>query len=188
MADRTDPELIEACLAGRPRAWDELVERYSRLVYSVPRRMGMNDADAADVYQNVFLILYRKLDTLRDDTLLARWLLTTAQREAWRLGRRQRNRPEHGVEELEYEAPDDDQLDRLEQQHIVRSALDRLGGPCEKLLTALFLNPGNPSYDAIAESLGMKVGSIGPTRARCFRKLEKLLTDMGLDASVVSSE
>ena len=69
---KSDPALIEACLAGNESAWNELVERYTNLVYSVPRRLGMNEADAADIVQNVFIILFRRLQTLRDDQLLAR--------------------------------------------------------------------------------------------------------------------
>ncbi|MCH8314606.1 MAG: sigma-70 family RNA polymerase sigma factor, partial [Planctomycetes bacterium] len=73
------------------------------------------------------------------------------------------------------------QAAQWERQQIVREALDRLGGRCQQLLTALFLAPGTLNYEAIADQLGMKVGSIGPTRARCFEKMEKILREMGLD-------
>ena len=63
---------------------------------------------------------------------------------------------------------------------MIRQALRRLGGRCEELLTALFLAAGTPSYEVIARQMGMKVGAIGPTRARCFQKMEKILLDMGL--------
>ena len=46
----------------------------------------------------------------------------------------------------------------------------------------LFLEQGAPDYETIAEQLDMKVGSIGPTRARCFRKLEAILLEMGIEA------
>ena len=66
----------------------------------------------------------------------------------------------------------------------MRQALRRLDDGCRELLTALFLDPAGPSYEAIAARLGMPVGSIGPTRARCFRKLEALLRETGIDAAV----
>ena len=63
---RSDAALVRACLAGRPEAWRELIDRYGRLVHSIPRRYGWSEADADDVFQIVFAILYRKLDTIRD--------------------------------------------------------------------------------------------------------------------------
>lgn len=178
---RRDPELIRDCLAGDQDAWDALVERYSRLVYSVPRRYGLDEADAADVHQNVFTILFRKLSTLDDHLLLARWLLTTAHRETWRMGKRQAkySRLEENFADLG--SPGEDDLERWERQHLVRRALDELGDPCKSLLTALFLDPAQMNYQAVADSLGMRVGSIGPTRARCFQKLETVLRQMGFE-------
>lgn len=76
-------------------------------------------------------------------------------------------------------APDDDALLRWERQHLIREALKRLGGRCETLLSELFLGKTEGSYDAVAERLGIPVGSIGPTRARCLKKLEELLLSMG---------
>ena len=45
-------------------------------------------------------------------------------------------------------------------------------------MLALFAGSDPPRYEEIAEKLGMKVGSIGPTRVRCFKKLEKILADI----------
>lgn len=187
LAGRSDPELIRACLAGKQNAWNELVERYTDLVYSAPRRFGLSESDAADVVQNVFIILFRKLDTLRDDMLLARWLLTTAQRETWRLGKSTGRYANLDDLMEDISSPSEDELEQRERQHIVRQALRQLGGPCAQLLSALFLEPGTPNYEAIADSLGMKVGSIGPTRARCFRKLEKILLELGLEIDSFSA-
>ena len=72
----SDPELIRDCLAGKAAAWDALIETYGRLVYSIPRRYGMTDADADDVTQAVFTILLRKLDTLNEKSQLRRRLPT----------------------------------------------------------------------------------------------------------------
>ena len=85
--DRSDTELIEACLAGDPRAWDVLTRRYARLVYSIPRRYGFSEADCEDVLQTVMASLFRRLDGLRDHDRLAAWLAVTAHRASWRLSR-----------------------------------------------------------------------------------------------------
>lgn len=178
---RNDLQLIQACLAGRHDAWDELVDRFKRLVYSIPRRYGFSDADADDVFQNVFIILYRKLDTVRDHERLAGWLIRITHRECYRVGKQsgryvQLDEMIHDVGE-----PSEHDAGLWERQQIVRQALEELGGRCQQLLTALFLATGTPNYEAMADQLGMKVGSIGPTRARCFEKMEKILRKMGLD-------
>jgi hypothetical protein len=59
----------------------------------------------------------------------------------------------------------------------------RLDERCRTLLTALFLDPATPGYESIAARLGMPIGSIGPTRARCFRKLDAILRELGFDGS-----
>jgi RNA polymerase sigma factor (sigma-70 family) len=184
---RSDPKLIEACLRGEQAAWDELVERYGRLVYSIPRRYGLDEADADDVSQSVFSILFRKLDTLVDQTRLSAWLITTTHRECWRIGR-QSKRSAAIVDAAisDVSSPSAGQMERWERQELVRRALERLGGRCEALLRELFTTGSDGGYESIAERLGMKVGSIGPTRARCFEKLEKILREMGFDPEQAS--
>lgn len=180
---RSDPALIKACLSGRQDAWDELVERYGRLVYSVPRRYGLSESDCEDVFQNVFLILHRSLESLRDQTRLSAWLITTAHRESWRIGRRTDDYPDLDRIIEDVSQPSEDHLLAWERQHAVHEGLKQLGGSCEQLLRALFMDPTNPSYEDIGERLGIRVGSIGPTRARCFEKLARILAKLGFDST-----
>ncbi len=183
---RADPALVAACLAGDELAWQELVNRYGRLVYSIPRRMGMSDADAEDVFQNVFSTVLRALPSLQDQTRLSSWLITTTRRESWKVAGRSRANAHADVDEMAEILPDiSDEpvadIERLEREHAVHAALARLDQKCRDLLTSLFLNPDDQSYEEIAARLGMAIGSIGPTRARCFRKLEPILREAGLD-------
>lgn len=175
-----DTVLIERCLAGDSRAWDQIVERYSRLVYSIPRRYGLSDADAEDVFQQVYISLYRSLAQVRDLERLSSWLITTAHRETWRIGKRSSRYPHLDEQIHDVAAPAEEDVDAWERRDAVRRALEELGGTCEALLRALFMDRGDPSYESIAERLGMKIGSIGPTRARCFSKLEAILKRHGV--------
>ncbi len=181
-AARSDSaERIASCLRGDEKAWNDLVDQYGRLVYSIARRYRLADADADDVFQSVFLILLRKLPSLREVERLSAWLITITHRECWRIGKRTGIPTDLDDRIADVNAPSDEQMSTWEQQHLVRLGLERLGGRCETLLTALFMADGSPSYELIADQLGMKVGSIGPTRARCFRKLEQILLDLGLE-------
>ena len=77
--------------------------------------------------------------------------------------------------------PPPDMLVQLEQQHLVRQALRRLGGRCEQLLVALYTNQGGPGYEEVAAKLDMPQGSIGPARARCLHKLLEIMDSMDRD-------
>jgi RNA polymerase sigma factor (sigma-70 family) len=180
-AYRSDPRLIQACLAGDEAAWSELVEKYQRLVLSVARKCGLSDADADDVYQIVFTILYRRLEALTDQTRLSSWLITTTYRESWRFRKGSEIQPliDEAIEDPGI--PPEDLVAQAERERLVREAMIRLDRRCRDLLTALFLSAGAPSYDEIAKEFGMPIGSIGPTRARCFKKLEAILVELGID-------
>lgn len=181
-ARETDETLIAGCLKGRPAAWDALVGRYGRLVYSIPKRYGLSDADAEDVFQDVFLIVHRKLGTLRELSRLSSWLISVAHRESCRVARQSGRYVSRDHDFTQDAGPPPDQSAAWESQECIRRALDQLGGSCEQLLVALFSAPGRPDYTQIAQQFGMNTGSIGPTRARCFRKLEEILIDLGWES------
>ncbi|MFN0136669.1 MAG: RNA polymerase sigma factor [Phycisphaerae bacterium] len=178
--NRSDVSLILACLEGQPTAWNALVERYARLVYSVINRNRLSSADAEDAFQGVFLSLYRNLQRLQDHACVSAWLITTTHRECWRLSRLARKNATLDTDVASDAEPSSESIERDERQHLVQQALTQLGGSCEKLLRALFFDSGEPDYETIATRLDMRVGSIGPTRARCFKKLEGILGELGI--------
>ena len=81
------PELVARASAGEQGAWDQLVERYSGLVWAVARAHGLDPRDAADVSQVTWLLLTQHLGSLQQPQRLGSWLLRTATREAYRMGR-----------------------------------------------------------------------------------------------------
>ncbi len=175
-----DPALVQACIDGDEGAWDEFIARYGRLVYSIPLRSGFSRDDADDIFQNVCAIVLRDLHTLRDQARLSSWLITTTHRECWRLRKRTTIHATLDETLVDASTPSPEDVLRWEREQ-VRDAIWRLNDRCRALLTALFLDPDEPSYDEVAERLGVPLGSIGPTRARCFKKLEAVLLEMGFE-------
>jgi RNA polymerase sigma factor (sigma-70 family) len=182
----TDKQLLLSCRRGDESAWEALVNRYQRLMYAIPRRAGLDDDQAAEVFQEVFTTLFQKLNDIDDPDRLHAWLVTTAKRKTWRLISKGRftsqmhsAEGDDSAEELAKIADEsplpDETLLKLEQQHRVRTALGALEERCRKLLTMLFYQAETPSYSAVAISLGISEGSIGPTRARCLEKMLRLL-------------
>jgi RNA polymerase sigma factor (sigma-70 family) len=185
--EQSDRELLLACRRGDQAAWESLVRRYQRLIYTIPRRAGLNEDLAADVFQEVFATLFEKIDEIESPERLKAWLVTTARRKTWRSITRENrlqsvgdgDEDDLGEDELASLADEsplpDEVMIQLEEQHGVRLAVGQLDERCGKLLTLLFYEDEPPPYAEIAARIGVPEGSIGPTRARCLQKLLKLL-------------
>jgi RNA polymerase sigma factor (sigma-70 family) len=181
----SDPELIALCLNSDGAAWETIIYRYRRLIYSAPARFRFSEADAADVFQTVCVALVEHLHELKDENRLGSWLVTTATRQCLRL--RSRNFREPMLEDTPHT---DEQLDpdidveqiqiHSERQEAIRQAVVRLPDRCRDLIELLFFNQKDPSYEEIGQTLKMPVASIGPTRARCLAKLMGLLRPRGI--------
>ncbi|MEW6130114.1 MAG: sigma-70 family RNA polymerase sigma factor [Acidobacteriota bacterium] len=187
--EQSDAELVKACRNGDESAWEKLILRYQRLIYSIPRRAGLDEDTATEIFQNVFASFIEKLDTIEQPDRIQAWLVTTAKRETWRFIFKQKNlqtetlRDEvDGSEALDL--PDnaplaDEVLLRLEAQNQVRNAVETLDERCHRLLKMLFYTSEPPTYAEITAALGIPSGSIGPTRARCLQKLLTVLQGQG---------
>ena len=182
--ERSDAELIRACRDGSQPAWDELVGRYQRLIFAIPRRAGLNDEQAADIFQEVFLTLFEKIGEIEQPEKIRSWIVTTAKFKTWGAVRASKGlySPET-EEEMEQEMANltdnsplaDDMLIELEQQHLIRTALAQLEERCRKILSMLYLRNSGASYAEVADAVGVGETSISPLRSRCLKKLEKLL-------------
>lgn len=196
MNQPTNQELMERCRHGDATAWQRLVQRYARLVHSVPVRYGLTPSEVDDIGQEVFLALAQQLHQIVDPESLPAWLLTTARRASWRtLQRRKQEQPLSAIDLSEAEmaetlkplgthAPSMQQLlQGWQQQEALAQGLAALGERCRELLTMIFLDQGEPSYDDISTHLAIPKGSIGPTRNRCLQQLRTILEGLGFSGS-----
>jgi RNA polymerase sigma factor (sigma-70 family) len=177
---RDDPAVIRMVLGARDGdkgAWDELVERYAPLVWTISRRYGLSGADVDDVGQSVWLLLVEHLPGLREPAALPGWIATTTHRECLRLVKAGRRTEPADLAELSSEMPSDgvsidEDLLRHERREAVRIAFEQLSPRCRLLLSMLVQDPP-VAYREISEKLHMPVGSIGPNRARCLGRLRE---------------
>jgi RNA polymerase sigma factor (sigma-70 family) len=170
--------LVVAAAGGEGAAWEALVDRYTGLVWSVARALGLDPVDAADVSQTTWLRLAEHLSRLREPDRVGAWLAVTARREAVRI--RQRS-ARVVLDSWCGDGPDDeDDLDtallRDERDALLWRTFSDLSEPCKALLRTLMSDPP-PSYTEVGEALEMPVGSIGPRRQRCLRALRKRLDE-----------
>jgi len=199
VTDTDAGDLVKAALAGDRSSWDELVRRYSGLVWSVTRGYRLGQADAADVFQTTWLRLAEHLGRIDKPGQVGAWLATTARHEALRiargatrivpaeeatlvaLGQVDDYSPERAVLDAEQARLDSDRAARLWR------AFGELPGRCRELLRILIASPP-PGYAEVAAAMDMPVGSIGPTRARCLRRLRERLAGEVSDAGTVAHE
>jgi RNA polymerase sigma factor (sigma-70 family) len=174
-------ELVRQAREGKEHAWQLLVDRYARLVWSICREHRLADADAADVSQTVWLRAVEHLRVLRDPEALPGWLATTTRRECLRVTTTVARRWEQlgqptEPDRLELADESTVEVDQAlladERAAALRAGFAQLPPACRELLWRLAVDPPQ-SYRQISDQLGLPVGSIGPTRARCLERLRR---------------
>ncbi|WP_333777186.1 RNA polymerase sigma factor [Streptomyces sp. IBSBF 3136] len=188
--DRTEVgALVRSAVDGDAAAWKALVEGMSPLVWSVVRAHRLSDADGHEVYQTVWFRFAQHLGRLREPDKAGAWLASTARHECLKvlkgltrltltddplvLDRASEERtPEQSLIDAEEEAEQAERVRRLWQE------FEELGDRCRQLLRVLIASPP-PSYLEVSAALGIAVGSIGPLRQRCLRRLRARMDARG---------
>jgi len=171
---------------GDRTAFDDLVATVTPLLWHTVRSQGVDQTVAEDVVQTVWMSLLHSADNVRDPQTVVKWLITSTRRESWRVTKRlradiSRNAAIFGVDGEEVLSipvqretlPDEVVLADVNQQLLWNHVQD-LPERCRALIRVIAF-ADKPDYAQIAESLGMPVGSIGPTRGRCLAKLRDQL-------------
>lgn len=178
-----DEDLVRECLADNQAAWAALIEKYKKLVYSMPAKYQLPPEEAADVFQHVWADLFRDLPRLEKVEGLRGWLLTAAARRCL-LHKKRRQKL------LNMKGLDPDVADRqpdaatihaeAEREQKIREAITRLPPRCKKMIDMLFFEQPPRPYSQVASSLGLAEGSIGFIRGRCLKKLKALIEELDL--------
>ncbi len=166
-----DAELVSRCRAGEPEAWNALVERFSRYVYAIcTQGFRLSEADAEDVYQDVFTRVYTRLETLRDDAAVRPWIGQLTRRlciDALEARGREQPTPEP------IDAATEQVLADIDEAFVVRDAVAELPEHCQQMLDRFFAR--DESYRTISAALDLPQGTIASRIARCLGKLREKL-------------
>ena len=174
--ERTDPELIEAILAGSEAAFATLVERYQDRVLRLLSRYCRDQVECEDLAQEVFLKVFRKLHTFQGDSAFYTWLYRIAVNAATDHISRASSRRLRLVDddavldtggEREEQSPSAPLL-RDELAAVTRAIVDSLP---EKFRTILVLREFEDlSYTEIAAVLQIQLGTV---ESRLFRARQR---------------
>ncbi len=157
---------------GDETQMSELVALVTPILWHTARAQRLDRDTAEDVVQTSWLALVRSASSISDPVL--QWLIVSTRREAWRVMRQAERIENRHVEEgetvaLERDRPEETVL-RTDEDGRLWQHIAGLPERCQALLRVIAF-ADRPDYAAVAKSLGMPVGSIGPTRGRCLAKL-----------------
>jgi RNA polymerase sigma factor (sigma-70 family) len=177
-------QLVRGAAGGDEGAWRGLVARFSGLVWSVARAHRLANADASDVFQTTWLRLAEHIGRIEHPDRIGAWLATAARRECLQhLRSAARAVPTDDMDRLDITpavgnpteeavlAAEKEREDAAQAVALWR-ALGRLPARCRELLRVLMASPP-PSYAEVSAALGLPLGTIGPTRARCLQRLRE---------------
>ena len=177
-----DEKLVQECLAGDERAWNTLIDKYKRLIYSVPVKYGFSPDDAGDIFQNVCIDLFTNLSKLRKIESLRSWLITVATHKCFHWKKQHKQDVE--LDAMEQEVAEEiaaapQVMQEIQEEQAVRDAIERLTPRCAQLVKLLFYEQPPVPYNEVAQKLGLATGSIGFIRGRCLNRLQKILAELG---------
>jgi RNA polymerase sigma factor (sigma-70 family) len=182
---KSDQELVRGCLAFREEDWNQLVDKYKNLIYSIPLRYDFSREEAADIFQAVCLDLIQVLPKLRDPQALPKWLVQVTAHKCFHRkkfdGRMvsQDDQEAPPLHEASVPAEAEAGLRQIEEDHMLRQALDDLAPRCRELVHMLFYEEPKRPYAQVAASLGLAKGSVGLLRQKCLHSLRKRLGELG---------
>lgn len=185
--EKREQQLVSAARQGDMAAFESLVHLYEKRVFALTLRMCGNREDAAEAAQEAFLAAWQGLAFFRGDSSFSTWLYRLASNACVDLLRREsRHRTAAGPylddEELNLEVPDampspQDEAERRELREEIERGLAALSPEHREVLVLRELH--QLSYDEIAETLDLDVGTVKSRISRGRKQLRKFLLKSG---------
>jgi RNA polymerase sigma-70 factor (ECF subfamily) len=189
---QTSESLLVRIKAKDPKAWQRFVSLYGPLIFRWCRRAGLQEADAADVGQDVFRVVAGSIDNFvhgRDGGTFRGWLWTVTRSRILDFLRRHQ-RGVHGVggsdaqmKLMEYAdagLDSDDPTDETDKHQFVRRALDLILENCKEETRQAFLRTvieGHLAAD-VARDLGISVNAVYLAKSHILRRIRDELAEM----------
>lgn len=177
----SEDRLVRECLNGNQDAWSALIDKYKKLIYSIPVKWELPREEANDIFQAVCVDLYTELPRLREPKALPKWLIQTTLHKC---AKHRRYEARFTGEEISEDVPSSHPatqviLEEVQQEQILRESILAVSGRCVEMIRMLFFETPARSYTEIAQELGLATGSIGFIRGRCLERLKKQLLSRG---------
>jgi RNA polymerase sigma-70 factor, ECF subfamily len=180
-----DRDLLQRCLCGGPRAWEDFVDRFLGLVIHVinhtcqSRSIRISPADREDLAAEVMLAIinddYAVLRRFRGDSSLATYLTVVSRRVVVRELLKRKTSPTSLTDAADRADPRGGHVprseDRINNRDEIEQLLRSLQGSEADVIRMYHLE--GKSYQEISSSVGMPENSIGPTLSRARAKMRQ---------------
>lgn len=174
---------MKECLRGNEDAWSALIDKYKKLIFSIPIKYGFSTDDATEIFQMVCLELLSELPKLRQPRALPKWIMQVAAHKCFhhkrQMQRTESRDPTGEAFDATIPARAEGILREAEEEQTLRNAISDLPPRCRQLIQMLFFEEPPRPYEQLASELGLSTGSIGFIRQRCLERLRKRLTETG---------
>ncbi len=171
-------ELLEACRRGEPGAFEELVERTNRQVYTLAYRLVGDRHEAEDVAQEAYLRAYRSLRGFRGDARFETWLYRIVANAAMtQLRRRGRFGDLLGDQDVVSLQPAARQIEETVEEDEIKAALQAL--PLGQRTAVVLKDVYGFSCQEIADEIGVSEGAVKVRLHRARRRLKELIYGPG---------
>ena len=151
MNSRDDKELVRRCVEGQVAAFEPLVERYHKVLFSVALRMVNDYEDARDLTQTTFLKAFEKLNTYDPDHKFFSWIYRILVNESLNLLKRRKPQEEVDVGLVSLDRTPADEYERRQLADAVQAAIMQLGPDARQVLVLRHF--ADLSYQEIASTL-----------------------------------
>ncbi|QUW03107.1 sigma-70 family RNA polymerase sigma factor [Chloracidobacterium validum] len=186
VVEASDLELVERTLGGENHAFEMLVRRWERPIFSLAYRLVGSDEDARDVCQETFLAAFRHLKSFRGEAKFSSWLYRIALNACHSRQRRQpaeqlsleEQAEARGFDPLDASASVDERLLHDERAQLVRRALAAL--PPEMRQVIVMKEYEGLKFHEIADVLGLPVSTVKTRLYTGLNILRRRLEGLGL--------
>lgn len=186
-----EEHFVERLRNGEPAAFDHLVHERSGDIYALLFRLTQDPEEARDLTQETFLQAFRSVRQFRGDSSIRTWLYRIAinlARNRWRWWNRRRrdvtaslDGDANSYDQFSRELSDSRQKDPeqtaivREQEQLLRAALAKLRRPFRE--TVILRDIEGLSYEEVAQTLNLSVGTVKSRLARGRTELRRILQD-----------
>jgi RNA polymerase sigma-70 factor (ECF subfamily) len=162
----TIESLIQRCLSGDQAAWERIVQLHRRKVFNVAYKFVGRHEEAEDLTQDIFLKLFKSLDTFDRRANFQTWLISVSRNlciDYYRSVRKERESIDRGVDTdtLAPASPGAGPIEALEQRDRVLLLRQALAGLAPTLRKAVVMRDLQEySYQEIADKLHLPEGTV----------------------------
>lgn len=188
MTREEENEVVRAVLSGQTDEFEKLVAAYEKPVYHIALKMTGNEEDAFDLSQDTFLKAYRSLGSFRGESGFGTWIYRLAANLCIDFLRKQKRRgkivslddtDDYGrpaeLPDLRFEPQS--AMEKRELSMQIREGLGKL--PPDQKFILILRDIEGLSYQEIADTLKMELGTVKSRISRARAHLAKLLTETG---------